>query len=177
MRVGAVILGFLVVAQLVDGAGDPGGFPPAAYNGDPIPTPLRTLWVDRCGRGNAGTCGSVTCSDANAGTSKNAPLCTLGSAAAKAIAGDQIEVRAGATPGNGGVDGYWEVDTHGGQWGTSTMAPSTKGTARCAAGTKANWNCHSDADCPSSTCVYHPIVLHGFVEAGGAVAEINPNGC
>src|SRR5262245_3265524 len=49
----------------VDAATVPIG-PPASYAGDAWPSPTRTLWVDRCGRGTAGVCGAVPCSDANA---------------------------------------------------------------------------------------------------------------
>src|SRR5262249_1990927 len=71
--------------------------PPTGLS-DPLPAPLRTRWVDRCGRGAAGICGSVTCADTGTCTSQNAPCCTLHYAAGRTDvqAGDRIYVRAGA---------------------------------------------------------------------------------
>src|SRR5215472_15572608 len=50
--------------------------PPTGLS-EPLPAPLRIRWVDRCGRGTAGVCGSVACSDTGTCTNQNAPCCTL----------------------------------------------------------------------------------------------------
>jgi len=169
------ILALVVLATPAWAANAPKG-PPESYLGDPIPTPLRTLWVDRCGRGNAGTCGSVSCSSSSGcGTTKNTPCCSLKDIqliSGGLQPGDQINVRAGTSA----ADGYWEVDDGGGKWAISTMSPTVKGTALCVAGAHAGWVCSSDADCPSSTCDYRPIVLKGFVEGDGSVPHIDPSG-
>lgn len=102
--------------------------PPVSHLGDPLPIPVRTLWVDRASRGGP-------CSDTNACTSQTAPCCTLARANQVSQAGDRIEVRAGA---NGGADGYWEADEAGGKWNIATLSVSTNGTARCVAG-DAGW--------------------------------------
>jgi hypothetical protein len=145
--------------------------PPQNYTGDAWPTPRRTLWVDRCGRGVGGICGSVACSDGNAGTDQNAPLCTLGKAGDLAQPGDLINVRAGTTP----ADGYWEPDTFGGRGGYAALHVSIKGTATCASGPRAGWGCTSDASCPESACDYRPIVLAAY-DGDGEPVHIDPSG-
>jgi hypothetical protein len=145
--------------------------PPASYRGDSWPAPLRTLWVDRCGRGASGACGSVACSDANPGTSKSAPLCTLAKAGDLAQPGDLINVRPGASA----SDVYWEQDKLRNKDGHATLAASVKGTATCAGGTRSGWGCTSDAGCPGSTCDYRPVVLKAYEEDGVPV-YINPGG-
>jgi hypothetical protein len=145
--------------------------PPLRYTGDAWPPPMRTLWVDRCGRGLAGICGSVRCSDSNAGTEQNAPLCTLGEADAVAQPGDLINVRAGMTP----ADGYWEPDTVNGKSGYAVLHVSIKGTATCAGGPRAGWGCTSDASCPQSACDYRPIVLAAY-DGDGEPVHIDPSG-
>lgn len=93
--------------------------PPVSHLGDPLPIPVRTLWVDRASRGGP-------CSDTNACTSQTAPCCTLARANQVSQAGDRIEVRAGA---NGGADGYWEADEAGGKWnGRGRDGPSPEGS-------------------------------------------------
>src|SRR5262245_30851250 len=141
---------------------------------DPLPPPLRTLWVDRCGRGTVGTCGSVTCADSGDCTNQNAPCCTLHYAAGRTDvrAGDRIWVRAGADD----SDVYNELDSENGKWGYATLAPFVKGTARCAGGTHSGWSCTSDAGCPGSTCSYNPVQLVAYSEADGSRAAIDPGG-
>jgi hypothetical protein len=145
--------------------------PPESYAGDTWPSPTRTLWVDRCGRGVAGICGTVGCSDDNAGTDRNAPLCTLGKAGDLAQPGDLINVRAGTSPG----DGYWEPDTFRGKGGYATLQVSVKGTATCAGGPHAEWGCTSDGGCPDSTCDYRPIVLAAY-DGDESPVHIDPSG-
>jgi len=145
---------------------------PAAYTGDTWPTPTRTLWVDRCGRGNAGPCGSVACSDANDCTLKGAPCCTLRRANQRSQAGDLINVRSGANS----ADVYWEVDDVDSKWAVATLSFFTKGTARCVGGSKAGWGCTTTAGCPGSTCAYKPVVWKAFAESDGSRAIINPGG-
>jgi hypothetical protein len=144
---------------------------PASHLGDAWPAPLRTLWVDRCGRGDAGACGAVQCSDANPGTSRNAPLCTLGRAGDLAQPGDLINVRAGSSA----ADGYWEQDRYRSKIGLATMAASVKGTATCAGGSRAGWGCTADASCPGSWCDYRPVVLKAYA-ADGVPVHIDPAG-
>ncbi len=165
-------IGLLWAAAAAHAATVPIG-PPESHLGDSWPTPRRTLWVDRCGRGAAGVCGAVTCADSNACTSQNAPCCTLARANQVAQAGDLVNVRAGAS---GGLDGYWEVDNLDARWGIATLSPRAKGTARCAAGANAGWGCTSDAGCPGSTCDYRPIVWYAYREADGSRAHIDPMG-
>lgn len=140
--------------------------PPATFTGDVLPTPVRTLWVDRASRGG-------TCSDSNSCTEQTAPCCTLARANQVSQAGDRIEVRAGA---NGGASGYWEADDVGGKWNVATLSVNTKGTARCVAGACAGWGCTSDAGCPGSTCDYRPVVWHAYAEPDGSRAHIDPMG-
>ncbi len=144
---------------------------PASHRGDAWPTPLRTLWVDRCGRGAAGICGSVACSDANPGTSQNAPLCTLAKAGDVAQPGDLINVRPGSTT----SDVYWEADTERGKVLRATLSASVKGTAMCAGGSKSGWGCTADAGCPGSFCDYRPVVLKAY-EPDGQPVRIDPGG-
>jgi hypothetical protein len=147
--------------------------PPAGLS-DPLPAPLRTRWVDRCGRGTAGVCGSVTCADTGTCTNQNAPCCTLHYAAGSRSvqAGDRIYVRAGANA----SDVYNELDSENGKWGYATLAPFVKGTARCAGGANAGWGCTSDAGCPGSTCTYNPVQLVAYPEPDGSRAAIDPRG-
>jgi len=139
---------------------------------DPLPAPLRTRWVDRCGRGVAGICGSVTCADRDDCSSQNAPCCTLhyGAGSTGVRAGDRIYVRAGAND----SDVYNELDGENGKWAYSTLAPLTKGIARCAGGPNAGWGCTADAGCPGSTCAYNPVQLVAYPEADGSRARIDP---
>jgi hypothetical protein len=167
----AVVFGALVVAGAPARAVTVPIGPPASHLGDAWPAPLRTLWVDRCGRGDAGACGSVQCSDANPGTSRNAPLCTLGKAGDLAEPGDLINVRAGWSA----SDGYWEADRFRQKIGRATLAPSVKGTATCVGGTRAGWGCTSDASCPSGSCDYRPIVLKAYA-GDGVPVHIDPAG-
>jgi hypothetical protein len=127
--------------------------PPTGLS-DPLPPPLRTRWVDRCGRGTVGTCGSVTCADSGDSTNQNAPCCTLYYAAGRTDvrAGDRIWVRARADD----SDVYNELDSENGKWGYATLAPFVKGTARGAGGTHSGWGCTSDAGCPGSSCSFPP---------------------
>ena len=147
--------------------------PPTGLS-DPLPTPLRSRWVDRCGRGVAGTCGSVACSDAGDCTNQNAPCCTLhyGAGRTDVRAGDRIYVRAGADA----SDVYKELDSENGKWGFATLGPFVKGTARCAGGTNSGWSCTSDAGCPGSACAYNPVQLIAYPEADGSRAAIDPGG-
>jgi len=88
--------------------------------------------------------------------------------------GDLINVRAGA---DGGLYGYWEVDNLDGRWAIATVSPQAKGLARCVGGTRAGWDCTSDATCTDGgVCDYRPIVYHAFEEADGSVAHIDPMG-
>jgi hypothetical protein len=175
MRMGAV--GVLLVI-LVPMSGDimaatvPIG-PPTGLS-DPLPAPLRTRWVDRCGRGSAGICGSVQCADTGTCTDQNAPCCTLHYAAGSRSvqAGDRIYVRAGANS----SDVYNELDSENGKWAYATLSPFVKGTARCAGGTNAGWGCTSDAGCPGSTCAYNPVQLVAYPEPDGSRAAIDPGG-
>src|SRR5215831_1678627 len=104
---------------------------------DPLPTPIRTRWVDRAGRGSAGFPGSVMCQDVGDCTSQNVPCCTLAYAAgANTVrAGDRIYVRSGSNDN----DVYNELDNQNGKWAFSTLGPLVKGTARCVAGANAGW--------------------------------------
>lgn len=147
--------------------------PPTGLS-DPLPAPLRTRWVDRCGRGTAGVCGSVACADTGTCTSQNAPCCTLHYAAGSRSVqpGDRIYVRAGAN----GSDVYNELDGENGKWAYATLAPFVKGTARCAGGSNAGWGCTSDAGCPGSTCAYNPVQLVAYPESDGSRAAIDPGG-
>ncbi len=145
--------------------------PPTSHRGDAWPSPLRTLWVDRCGRGTIGACGSVACSDANDGTNPNAPLCTLGQAGDLARPGDVINVR----PGRDATDVYWEPDKTRGKVGQAVLAASVKGTATCAGGSRSGWGCTSDAHCPGSTCDFRPVVLRAY-EPDGEPVRIDPGG-
>src|SRR4029077_12164235 len=147
--------------------------PPTGLS-DPLPAPLRTRWVDRCGRGTAGICGSVACADTGTCTNQNAPCCTLHYAAGSRSVqpGDRIYVRAGANA----SDVYNELDGENGKWAYATLAPFVKGTARCAGGANAGWSCTSDAGCPGSTCAYNPVQLVAYPEPDGSRAAIDPGG-
>jgi hypothetical protein len=184
-RIGLLLLVTLLVLLLwhrAFGAGTPTG-PPASAGGDAWPTPLRTLFIDRCGRGSVGTCGSTTCSHTGPGTSINAPLCWLSdiwNGTAALTPGTLIKLRPGdPTAADKGV--YGEVDTHLGALGSfnadSTFAPTVKGTSVCTGGTHAGWTCRAGfetTDCAGGgTCTYQPIVLQGTTEAG-ITATLDP---
>src|SRR5262245_13256577 len=172
--IGVLLLAVSALTGYQDGIAATVPIGPPTGPSDPLPPPLRTRWVDRCGRGTAGVCGSVACADTGTCTNQNAPCCTLHYAAGSRSvqAGDRIYVRAGANA----SDVYNELDGENGKWAYATLAPFVKGTARCAGGVNAGWGCTSDAGCPGSTCAYNPIQLVAYPEPDGSRAAIDPGG-